>query len=294
MRASPTKAVAAAAEKKRPIVTTAAPEIFEDEVSLEFRDGVALVSLCGLQGEFEWGTQRQEHRWNPVSVRALGKALDAVEAAGEAVNALVVTNEGKFWSNGMDLKYMDAHDPKAVKELGDRTNELMARILCFPLPTVAAINGHFCAAGGMMGLAFDYRVMSSDRGYFFIPGVDLGLVYSPFQMRLMETKLPKHLHRAVIIFNERKWTAPELAEGGPSCAIVDAAVPSERVLQTALEIAAGLKVKGQGAARKVLGKNKEGLYERVMQALKAGGEMGYGGRTKGVDRPSSAAMKSKL
>ena len=28
----------------------------------------------------------------------------------------------------------------------------MARILTFPLPTVAAINGHFTAAGAMLGL----------------------------------------------------------------------------------------------------------------------------------------------
>jgi len=37
-------------------------------------------------------------------------------------------------------------------------------VCCFPLPTVAAFKGHWCAAGGMMGLAFDFRVMASDSG----------------------------------------------------------------------------------------------------------------------------------
>ena len=41
--------------------------------------------------------------------------------------------------------------------------------MTFGMPTIAAISGHFCAAGGMMGLCFDYRIMSSDRGFFFIP-----------------------------------------------------------------------------------------------------------------------------
>jgi enoyl-CoA hydratase/carnithine racemase len=41
--------------------------------------------------------------------------------------------------------------------------------------TVAAINGHFCAAGAMLGLAFDMRVMRTDKGMFFVPAVDLGL-----------------------------------------------------------------------------------------------------------------------
>ena len=39
------------------------------------------------------------------------------------------------------------------------------RVCCFPLPTVAAFKGHWCAAGGMMGLAFDFRVMASDNGF---------------------------------------------------------------------------------------------------------------------------------
>jgi hypothetical protein len=31
----------------------------------------------------------------------------------------------------------------------------------------------------MLGFAFDVRIMTSDRGLFFVPGIDLGLVYSP-------------------------------------------------------------------------------------------------------------------
>ena len=38
------------------------------------------------------------------------------------------------------------------------------RMCCFPLPTIAALRGHWCAAGGMMGLALDFRFMSSDSG----------------------------------------------------------------------------------------------------------------------------------
>merc|ERR1719277_2572593 len=108
---------------------------------------------------------------------------------------------------------MDAYEGKPeAKEHGARLNELMARICCFPLPTVAALGGHWCAAGGMFGLCFDYRVMSDDRGFFFIPGVDLGLVYSPFQVELMKAKLPMHMHRKVIVFNSQRWTASQLLQ----------------------------------------------------------------------------------
>merc|ERR1719221_983586 len=115
----------------------------------------------------------------------------------------------------MDLKFLDAYNGSAAaREHGLRVNELLARVCCFPLPTVAALGGHWCAAGGMMGLAFDYRVMANDRGFFFIPGGDLGIVYAPLQTALMKAKLSVNMHREVILFNRKRWVGPELQEQG--------------------------------------------------------------------------------
>ena len=50
-----------------------------------------------------------------------------------------------------------------------RVHRLFARVLAFPRITVAAINGHAFAGGGMLALAHDFRVMRSDRGYFCLP-----------------------------------------------------------------------------------------------------------------------------
>merc|ERR1719277_2268849 len=113
-----------------------------------------------------------------------------------------------------------------MKEHSSNVNRLLARLCCFPLPTVAALSGHWCATGGMMGLALDYRVMSSDRGFFFIPGVDLGLVYAPVQVELMKAKLPLLMHRDVILFNTRRWAAADLVGQG----VVETAVASHEVL----------------------------------------------------------------
>ncbi|CAL1152742.1 unnamed protein product [Cladocopium goreaui] len=195
------------------------------DVHLEIRNGVALLTLKALEGSWSWGTLRLEHRWNPVLVSDFSSALDAVEADSTA-EALVVSNEGRYWSNGMDLRYLDSCSNEEQSKLQRDTNQLMARVCCFPLPTVAAFKGHWCAAGGMMGLAFDFRVMASDSGYFFIPGVDLGLVYSPMQMALMKAKLPPNLHRDVILFNLRRWTASELLVAGA----IDAAELQQMVL----------------------------------------------------------------
>lgn len=66
--------------------------------------------------------------------------------------------------------------------------------MAFPVPTVAAINGHAYAAGrswhgGTMNLIFllgmmlalghDIRIMREDRGYLCLPEVDIHLPFSP-------------------------------------------------------------------------------------------------------------------
>jgi len=268
-----------------------AKQTFDNEVTLEIRDdGIAVLTLIGGGGEFPWGTKKEEHRWNPVTVKALGEALDAVEAAGEKVNVVVMGNEGKFWSNGMDLLYMDANDEDTNKKHSDNTNELMARVCTFPLPTVAAMTGHWCAAGGMMGLAFDYRVMASDRGFFFVPGVDIGIIYSPFQTEIMKAKLPAGMHRDVIVLNSKRWQAADLAERG----VIDGMAPANELMAKAIELATSLKPKGTGPARKALGGIKKNVYKDVLGALGVGA-MGYEARIKGVDRPDpKTAFQAKL
>ena len=150
---------------------------------------------------------------------------------------------------------------------------------------MAAISGHCCAAGAMMALCFDYRVMSTDRGFFFIPGVDLGLVYSPFQIALMKARLPQRLHRDVILYNSKRWVATELLAHG----VLDHAVESNEVLRVALLLANDLKPKGRGAARRALGRIKQALHSNILQAMEQGA-MNIAGREKGVDRPDPTQM----
>ncbi|CAJ1375601.1 unnamed protein product [Effrenium voratum] len=254
--------------------------VFGGEVALEIRDGIALVTLVATEGSWPWGTLRQEHRWNPELVSALSQALNVVE--GSDAKVLVITNNGKYWSNGMDLRYLDQHEPDALQR---STNELMARLCCFPLPTLGAFRGHWCAAGAMMGLALDFRIMSKESGFFFIPGVDLGLVYAPMQMALMKAKLPQSMHRDVILFNSRRWTAQDLLAAGA----IDAAKPTQKVLPCAMAMAEALRPKGQGPARQALPALKRGLYHEVLQAVNAGG-MAFPGRTAGVDRAAPAKL----
>lgn len=59
----------------------------------------------------------------------------------DSVKILVTTGVGKFYSNGLDLDYLKAHESEREQFLNDLV-ELFWRLMYFPLPTVAAINGN--------------------------------------------------------------------------------------------------------------------------------------------------------
>ena len=69
------------------------------------------------------------------------------------------------------------------------------------------------AALGMLGLAFDYRVMREDRGFMFVPAVDIGAIYSTGFTELMRAKVSRNVLRDMITFAKR-YSASDLVEEG--------------------------------------------------------------------------------
>ena len=136
--------------------------------------------------------------------------------------------EGKFWCNGFDLATLGERDRRGVRQFLSETQKLWARLLVFPLPTVAAIQGHAFGAGAVSALAHDYRVMREDRGFFCLPEIDLKLRFRPGMMALLQAKLTPRVALDALLTGARF--------GGPDAAastLVDEAVPLERLRDAA-------------------------------------------------------------
>ncbi|MEZ5179747.1 MAG: enoyl-CoA hydratase/isomerase family protein [Acidimicrobiales bacterium] len=129
-----------------------------------------------------------ENRLSPPMLDALDAALTEV-AEAEGPRALVTTGSDRFYSNGLDLDWLGDHPDEMLPYLG-RVHALFARILSMPCATVAACNGHTFAAGAMLAIAHDVRVMRSDRGYWCLPEVDLGMPFTPGMNALIPARLP--------------------------------------------------------------------------------------------------------
>lgn len=198
-----------------------------------------------------------ENRFHPDWLSAVEAALDEVEAGPEP-RALVTAGSGKFWSNGLDLDWLQDHGDQFPAYL-DRTHALFARTLASPVVTVAALNGHAFAAGAMWALAHDLRVMRPDRGFFCLPEVDINLPFAPGMSALIRARLtPQVAHLAMT--TARRYGGDEALAAG----IVDAVAGVDEILAAAVELARPLA----GKSKPVRGQIKERLYQETLASLR--------------------------
>jgi enoyl-CoA hydratase/carnithine racemase len=201
-----------------------------------------------------------ENRFNPPWVGAVAALLDEV-AAADGPRALVTTASGKFWSNGLDLDWMGAH-PEQVGPFVDDVHALFARVLSLPVPSVAACQGHVFAAGAMLALAHDFRVMRADRGFFCLPEVDISIPFTPGMGALIQARLAPQIAHEAMTTGRRYGGADAVAVG-----IVDDAVGEEAVLAAAVERARPLA----GKAGDTLSAIKESMYAPALALLRSTG-----------------------
>jgi enoyl-CoA hydratase/carnithine racemase len=116
-------------------------------------DGIAVVTI-----------DRPEVR-NAIgfaTVDELGAALDQVLESDAAV--LVVRGGGdRAFVSGGDLKELSAvrtHD-EAV-DMASRVRRVLDRVAAFPLPVIAALNGHALGGGAEVAIAADIRIAADD------------------------------------------------------------------------------------------------------------------------------------
>ena len=196
-----------------------------------------------------------ENRFHPDWLTAVNAALDEVE---QSPAPLVTTASSKIYSNGLDLDWLGQHGDRLQSYVG-QVHALLARVLEFPAPTVAAIPGHAFAAGAMLALAHDFRVMRADRGFFCLPEVDINIPFTPGMAALIQCKLvPATAHEAMT--TGRRYGGTDAASAG----LVDTAVPEADVLKEALDRARGLTGKTPETLRAI----KAQMYVSPLAALR--------------------------
>ena len=215
-------------------------------MEIEANDGVRVLRLGDGLNAFDAGF-----------VGELDDALATIEADADAT-MLVTVASGKHFSNGFDLEFLGSLELEDLMKFMDRTSAALARILVFPIPTVAAINGHAFGIGALLALAHDQRVQNIDRGWFCLPEVDLRMRFNPFQLALVVGKLSRPTAQAAVLSGARYDGAASLEAG-----IVDAVCGPDDLVSTAAALAAPRI----GKDRAIVSTLKGDLYAAILATL---------------------------
>jgi len=169
------------------------------------------------------------------------QALNVMENNCGKGTALIMTGEGKFFSNGVNIDAMNNYDKPHMKKFAKTMLEIHRRMMILPFPTVAAINGHAFAGGAFLAMSLDYRIMRKDRGWMCISEVDAGVPIPAPMMDILHAKLPAAIVRDAVLTGKR-YTADEAILAG----VVDSKATSESLLESAMELVTTLASKEPG------------------------------------------------
>lgn len=120
-----------------------------------------------------------------ATMEEFNHALDLAAKDGSAKLLMITAKGEKAFSAGVDV--MD-HTPDKVVQMIDVFHGILKRLMVFPLPTVAALNGSAMGGGCELAIACDMAVATEDSK-LGQPEIKLG-VFPPIAAILMPKTMP--------------------------------------------------------------------------------------------------------
>jgi enoyl-CoA hydratase/carnithine racemase len=213
---------------------------------------VAVITMCN-----------GENRHNPDFVAGMMQAFDEIEKDETIYAVVIASNDKKSWSQGIDLTWMMgravAQDQPAIVQFMYSLNAMFTRVLLFPLPVIAAINGHAFGDGVMLACVCDFRFMKADRGFFCLPEVDINIPLLPAMQAIVRRCMGEYKFREMALTGKR-YGAAELAEHN---VLVKASANEEELMADAMAYA-----KTFTKQRSIFGEMKKRMNKHIVEIMK--------------------------
>jgi enoyl-CoA hydratase len=163
----------------------------------------------------------------------LSAALDDARS-DDAVRALVLTGAGEFFCGGLDLAKLP-RDGESMRLLLELYRDSHLKLLTFPKPTVAMVNGHAIAGGLIMVLACDCRLGPSGDYRFGVNEVSIGAAFPRLPFEIIRLRLT-HAQASELLLGAALYPASHALRLG----VIDELLPPDTFEATVLSRAAHL------------------------------------------------------
>ncbi|KAK5116848.1 hypothetical protein LTR85_009108 [Meristemomyces frigidus] len=141
--------------------------------------------------------------------QALLLALDIIETRYPPGVLITTSGIEKFYSNGLDLD----HASFTPGFFPDSLYALWRRVLTYPMPTIALLNGHAFAGALMLAMMHDYRMMNPHKGYICLNEVELGVPLRPPMTSIFRQKVSAQCYRKLVLEATRFKALEAFKEG---------------------------------------------------------------------------------
>lgn len=157
--------------------------------TIEIKDEIAILTM----------DDGKANAINPPMLEALNACLD--EAEKDAKVLIITGREGRF-SGGFDLKLMMSLPGPEVKALVDGGGKLAHRLFSFPMPVIAACNGHGVAMGSFILLSSDVRIGTAGAFKIGANETQINMVLPIFASELVKARVDKAYVTRSMVFGE--------------------------------------------------------------------------------------------
>jgi len=203
-----------------------------------------------------------ENRHNPEFIRAILTSFDEIEADPKISSVIIASSDPKNWSQGIDLQWitdaMAKNDLQGIRDFMYGLNRIFNRILLYPMPVIAAINGHAFGDGTIMACACDFRFMKADRGFFCFPEIDINIPFLPGMQAIIRKAIP-YYKLEELVFSGKRTGAAELEAHH---VIMKACENEEALMREALAFAKSFNKK-----RPIFGEIKKRFHRTIIETM---------------------------
>jgi enoyl-CoA hydratase/carnithine racemase len=205
-----------------------------------------------------------QNRHNLEFAKTLNTMLDEI-VSDKTISALIITSDDeKNFSQGIDVEWimgkLQNNDHQPVIDFINQMDDVFKKLLLYPLPVIAAINGHAFGNGSILSCACDFRFMRSDKGFFCFPEVNLGIPFRWGMNAFVKKAIPMHI-LSQMQFTGNRYTAGELEQHH---IIVKACANQEDLMMTAMTFAKTFQKK-----RGIFGELKKRLHNDIIKVLES-------------------------
>ncbi len=190
-------------------------------------------------------------------------ALDS-EAVRNA-KALVLTGTGRFFSGGLDLKIVPTYSKEEQRDFLAILNRLVGRLYAYPIPVVAAVNGHAIAGAFILVLTTDYRVGPTGSAQFGLTEARVGIPFPAVPMIILQAECSPQDVRYSTLF-ARTFGSDEARTRG----IFDELQRPESVLERAIEIAGDMANMPADGYRRIKYQVRQAAIEKIQEVISTG------------------------